>query len=336
MSCHWDRAPAMFAMEPLPLQPAAPSPKASGLGSYLSFSRAETLTPESSAGGRPSRASVVDTISPASRQAVDFPGDRLQSIVKERGEASGQQSSRDTQSENGADDARRVLLSGGRSSSALGSRRSPGELRRRKYTALHANLLNKNQQIPEGRQADALVGKQPVVAASSEPDDSEVLVEGPLQERHLLLFWRWRWCVLDRQELRVYWDEEASLLTPERPAARHKVLSLTVAPDLHFPSVLICANADTGEQVMFLRAGPGTRWEEVAATTLWLRAFAAASRSAAARQRGSRISPENVGPSEEDEGLGVADAGSIVMDSWLVLLSTGICDLKAMPRGLLL
>jgi len=314
MMCHWDRAPAMFAMDPAPLQPTAPSPmqptapspKASGLGSYLSFSRAETHTPECSSGGRPSRASAVDTISPASRQALDFPGERWQSIVKERGEASGQQSSRDTQSENGTDDARRALLSGGRSSSAIGSRRYPGELRRRKYTALHANsrnLLNKNQLIPEGRQADAPVGRPPAVAASSESDDSEVLVEGPLQERHLLLFWRWRWCVLDRQELRVYWDEEASLLTPERPAARHKVLSLTVAPDLHFPSVLICVNTDTGEQVMFLRAGPGTRWEEVAATTLWLRAFAAASRSAAARQRGNRIPPETTVPSEENEGL---------------------------------
>lgn len=304
MMCHLDRAPAMYAMDLAPLQPTAPSPKASGLGSYLSFSRAETHTPESSAGGRPSRASCVDsTFSPASRQAVDFPGDRLQSLYRERGEASGQQSSRDTQSENGTDDARRALLSGARSSSDRGSRRYPGELRRRKYTTRHSNLLNKNQQIPEGRPADAPVGRPPAVAASSEPDDSEVLVEGPLQERHLLLFWRWRWCVLDRQELRVYWDEEASLLTPERPVARHKVLSLTVAPDLHFPSVLICANTDTSEQVMFLRAGPGTRWEEVAATTLWLRAFAAASRSAVARQRGSRIPQETTGPSEEDEGL---------------------------------
>jgi len=321
----------MFAPDPAQSRPKAPSPKAPSLGttgSYLSFSSAETLTPESGAGGRPSRASAVDTLSPQSRPGLD-----ISSVSK----VSVQNSSRDTLAE-AADGASRHP-GGGR---VAGGRRS-GELRRRKYTA-----LGHQPQIPEhtatttaansgtgsgsveaaavqagtvkvklgGATPEALQARNgpsaaspgaaaaaatagPAAAAATqtsgangqtrgELEECEVLIEGPLQQRHLLVFWRWRWCVLDRQELRIYWNEEASLLMPEKPIERRSVVNLDVGPDLHFPSVLICADSRTGEPLSFLRAGPGLRWEEVAASTLWLRAFAAAGRWAASRQRGSR------------------------------------------------
>lgn len=108
-----------------------------------------------------------------------------------------------------------------------------------------------------------------------EPKDCEVLVEGPLQQRALLFFWRWRWCVLTCEELRIYVDEESSLLMPERPVERHPASKLSAAPDLHFPTVLVCTSPNgTGEPLMYLRTGPGLRWEELAAASLWLRAFA--------------------------------------------------------------
>jgi len=298
----------MSAPDPARSQPKASSPTATAQslshpGSYLSFSRAETLTPESSAGGRPSRASAVDTVSPESRPGLD-------ALLTERfngvGKVSVQNSSTDTLSEI-ADTTTRPLPCVGRNAGRL----RLGELRRRKYTAVGGGRLQsplcgsesgvlrvKLGAVPETLQAEvqgALAGHSAAAAATvafahaggsgSEPNDCEVLIEGPLQQRLLLVFWRWRWCVLDRRELRVYRDEEASLLLPEKPLERHSVVTLSVGPDLHFPSVLICANARTGEPVMFLRAGPGLRWEEVAASTLWLSAFATAGRPSCARQR---------------------------------------------------
>lgn len=266
----------MSAPDPARSQPKASSPTATAQslshpGSYLSFSRAETLTPESSAGGRPSRASAVDTVSPESRPGLD-------ALLTERfngvGKVSVQNSSTDTLSEI-ADTTTRPLPCVGRNAGRL----RLGELRRRKYTAVGGGRL---QSPLCGSESGVLRVK---LGAVPETLQAEVLIEGPLQQRLLLVFWRWRWCVLDRRELRVYRDEEASLLLPEKPLERHSVVTLSVGPDLHFPSVLICANARTGEPVMFLRAGPGLRWEEVAASTLWLSAFATAGRPSCARQR---------------------------------------------------
>mmetsp|Transcript_92985 Transcript_92985/g.240245 ORF Transcript_92985/g.240245 Transcript_92985/m.240245 type:complete len:339 (-) Transcript_92985:325-1341(-) len=337
MVCQLDTSAIMFATGPSRVQPKAASPKAPSLsnaGSYLSFSSAETLTPESSAGGRPSRASAVGTISPESRPSFA------------PGKASVQNSSTAT-----LDDIARQASEDGLSARRYPMRSqlriSTGELRRRKYTSpadrprspkaraqgwplpgasagadyareVEASLARSRPQASEAactpgaaqpaRLCSKGSGGQPVAGmvrgessaapsitdggstpAGPEQDETEVLIEGPLQQRALLVFWRWRWCVLDRHELRVYPNEEASLLMPEKPLERHSVGALNVAPDLHLPSVLVVAGAAGGDPLLFLRTGPGLRWEELASSTLWLRAFASASkRSSAAFGRGAR------------------------------------------------
>mmetsp|Transcript_71256 Transcript_71256/g.159532 ORF Transcript_71256/g.159532 Transcript_71256/m.159532 type:complete len:344 (+) Transcript_71256:43-1074(+) len=324
--------PAMYAPDHAPdpavTQPRAASPKAPSrgtAGSYLSLSSAETLTPESGAGGRPSRASAVDTVtpesrrvgtgSPESRAGADVGIDRLQVLGKVSLENS---TSGATLADIVDGSARHIGVGRG----PAGRRRS-GELRRRKYSALSTpdsiSLQLSRQHTagsqeapslkvkagflsPEAQQGRATATATGTPASSvaatggassaGESDDCEVLIEGPLQQRHLLVFWRWRWCVLDRRELRIYRNEEASLLMPEKPLERRIVASMTVGPDLNFPSVLICADSRTGEPMSFLRAGPGLRWEEVAASTLWLGAFTAVSRSVA-RQRGSRLARQS-------------------------------------------
>jgi hypothetical protein len=40
--------------------------------------------------------------------------------------------------------------------------------------------------------------------------------------------------------------------------------------DLYTPSVVNCTDVETGETLNSFRAGPGSRWEEVAATSLWV------------------------------------------------------------------
>ncbi|CAE8628263.1 unnamed protein product [Polarella glacialis] len=146
------------------------------------------------------------------------------------------------------------------------------------------------------------------VSNSDLEGELEVLVEGPLQQRHLAFFWRWRWCVLDRHQLKLYRDEEASLLMPEKPLEVHSAASLSVGSDLHLPSSLICTSP-TGEPLMFLRTGRGERWEEIAAASLWLRAFASANvRSGAMSRRRSSAPPtlpaalgDGTGPQAEGE-----------------------------------
>jgi len=309
MVCRWDSCrPIMLTSDPSTVQPSTVSPKAPS----LSLSSAETLTPESGAGGRPSRASVsaVDTVTSESRPiGTASPASRAGLDVTDRPPVVGKVSLANSSSA-------ATLVDGSARQSGMrrcdpACRRHSGELRRRKYAALTTpepmSLQLSRQQtnnsapgIQEVQTTRSKYGGSPpqehqarsVSTACSgggaESDDCEVLIEGPLQQRHLLVFWRWRWCVLDRRELRVYWNEEASLLMPEKPLERRSVASLTVGPDLNFPSVLICADSRTREPLSFLRAGPGLRWEEVAASTLWLGAFAAVSRSAS-RQRANRL-----------------------------------------------
>mmetsp|Transcript_76801 Transcript_76801/g.178143 ORF Transcript_76801/g.178143 Transcript_76801/m.178143 type:complete len:307 (-) Transcript_76801:228-1148(-) len=291
MVCRWmASAPIVFTTDLS--RPKAASPKAlRGAGSAsLSLSSAETITPESGAAGRPSRASAVDSCSPESRPVPEADSVSPESCA-------------------GLDVPTTFLNGINKGDIARRGRRS-GELRRRKYILLanqphipsriHSlggeqevgNLLMKLGGCAEGSEAfqagantpgPGTAGSAPsssttASAAASEAEESEVVIEGPLQQRHLLVFWRWRWYVLDRKELRMYWNEEASLLMPEKPLERRNIASLAVTPDLHFPSVLICADSKTGEPLSFLRAGPGLRWEEVAASTLWLRAFTTACR----------------------------------------------------------
>mmetsp|Transcript_70834 Transcript_70834/g.125061 ORF Transcript_70834/g.125061 Transcript_70834/m.125061 type:complete len:351 (-) Transcript_70834:155-1207(-) len=303
--------PVMYNQDTGPrMPPKAPNPKAPAPGgSYLSFSSAETLTPESSAGGRPSRASAVGsclgTGTPQSRPSAAEYYDRL-SV----GKVSVQSSVGDLSEE--ASDAADVL----------GQRRfrhRPSELRRRKYRAPGSTLQHLQlpscgdvssasgsswQKTPEalpvapgclgeGDSSGSRSGPSiPSVSStahgsasaavmrsvsSSDMEDSEVLVEGPLQERFLGMFWRWRWCVLDHQHLKIYRDEEASLLMPEKPLEVYCVADLYVASDLHQPALLACTSSSSGDPVLFLRTGHGQRWEDFAAASLWLRAFASAS-----------------------------------------------------------
>lgn len=114
-------------------------------------------------------------------------------------------------------------------------------------------------------------------------DASEVLCEGPLEQRSFVIFWSPRWCVMNKREFLIYTDEEASLLAPEKPLERYNVLKMSMAPELHAQSVLVVADL-AGEPFAFLRTGPGQRREELVSSALWLAAFAAAARSAAGTQ----------------------------------------------------
>lgn len=307
----------MFVTGPSSRAKAA-SPKAPpSLGNTggVSLSTGETLTPESCLGGRPSRASVVDTAVSPELDTVS-PNSRL--VGPTSPQAGGSPTFNSVNLENSASTVTLAAMadSGAKNSHApsnvsygpsRGTRHS-GELRRRKYAAQGSAAItrqNTSSAIVTGTVVNSQEGQPPrartpvqevqahsghaTVTAGSccpETDEGEVLIEGPLQQRHLLLFWRWRWCVLDRRELRVYANEQASLLMPEKPLERRSVAAFTVGPDMNFPSVLVCTDTRTGEPLSFLRAGPGLRWEEVASSTLWLGAFAAAGR-AASRQRGS-------------------------------------------------
>mmetsp|Transcript_110861 Transcript_110861/g.357703 ORF Transcript_110861/g.357703 Transcript_110861/m.357703 type:complete len:418 (+) Transcript_110861:79-1332(+) len=341
--------------------PKAPSPRPQlrqpfgGIRSFLSFSSAETVTPESGAGGWPSRASAdgggVDglavggllsrAISPGSQPSLADLGESLNSCGIKHLTAAQRLDELSTSAGTTNASARRGCSKrcAGRHGAVLGRRlrkgglRSTlrlhaGDFRRRKYAAPkgHPRPESSSGFVPSRRDSaskesgsfdmplsaggisasssrgtcgsDAPGGTHTKVRCSNLPcskqefqgsdsPDCEVLVEGPLQQRVLFFLWRWRWCVLTCQELRIYVDEEASLLTPERPIERHPASKISAAPDLHFPSVLVCTDQGSGEPFTYLRTGPGLRWEEVAAASLWLRAFASSSR----RERGSRPAP---------------------------------------------
>mmetsp|Transcript_27816 Transcript_27816/g.58869 ORF Transcript_27816/g.58869 Transcript_27816/m.58869 type:complete len:266 (-) Transcript_27816:42-839(-) len=245
---------------------AEPSqPKAPGLVRLLSSTDSiGTQTPESSNGGHPSRASGIDTMWPGSRASLVDPGD-TSGAASRGGDPS-------TVSLNAFANGLAQLPCGKHPRALpLGSQNScspslvkhhSGELRHRKY-AIPCDQLRKP------------------TATAKEREESEVLVEGQLQQRWLKFLWRWRWCVLDRRELRIYGNEEASLLMPEKPLERYSVASLSVGSDLHFPSILIGVSVIGGEPLITLRTGPGLRWEELAASILWLRAFESAARQCA-------------------------------------------------------
>jgi len=328
--------PLSCAMQTDGPHPKAPSPRPQlqqqfgGIRSFLSFSSAETVTPESGAGGWPSRASAdgggVDglavggllsrAISPGSQPSLADLGESLNSCGIKHLTAAQRLDELSTSAGTTNASARSTL------------RLHAGDFRRRKYAAPkgHPRPESSSGFVPSRRDSaskesgsfdmplsaggisasssrgtcgsDAPGGTHTKVRCSNLPcskqefqgsdsPDCEVLVEGPLQQRVLFFLWRWRWCVLTCQELRIYVDEEASLLTPERPIERHPASKISAAPDLHFPSVLVCTDQGSGEPFTYLRTGPGLRWEEVAAASLWLRAFASSSR----RERGSRPAP---------------------------------------------
>lgn len=216
-------------------------------GSYLSFS-AETCTPESCRGGLLSR---VGGLSPDSRPSVPEPSERLDDSCKA--------SVQDLRVQRPSD-------------------RQGAHFRRRKYVTQGTGLRDFKERLflplPDVSVGDVQVrGGQST--SVSEIDSNEVLIEGSLQQRVLLWFWRSRWCVLDRQEFRIYRDEEASLIMPESPLERYSAHLIGVAPDAHTPSVLLVRSAGSarGELILHLRTGMGLRWEEQAASALWCWAF---------------------------------------------------------------
>lgn len=117
-------------------------------------------------------------------------------------------------------------------------------------------------------------------ARSAVPGWNRVLIEGPLQQRNLLGFWRWRWCVLvrvfDTWELRVYGSQAEALGAPDQPLSRQRAAGLAVDLNPHHPSVLSLLDGKSGEGRLVVRAGCGKRWEELAASSLWRKALAGA------------------------------------------------------------
>lgn len=243
------------------------------VGSWASSG--ETLTPESLAGQRPSRASECDyDVSPNSEI-----GDLARCLPTDL-------------SSSYSSDGRhvvRVVPCAPKVPHAPKENRSrtrpsglrPAEMRRRKYfvdSGLRESAVSRANPRDTIEHSRSTVSDAARHTDSSQQDQTEVLVEGPLQQRSFWLLWSWRWCVLDSRELRVYQDQEASLLMSQQPLERHKAADLRLSPDVHSPSILTCSTA-SGETLTSFRAGPGQRWEELAAATLWLQAFATVSRS---------------------------------------------------------
>jgi len=102
-------------------------------------------------------------------------------------------------------------------------------------------------------------------------EESDILIEGPLQKRTFWFMWKERWCVLDRYELRLYRDETSYHQGPSSPLERYNVDTIRLDLDPHQP-VITFSDVDTGESLMYLRAGSGDRWEEDATVMLWLAA----------------------------------------------------------------
>lgn len=254
-----------------------------GSGSYVSLSRAETVTPESGAGGKPSRASARWTLlSPASRLSrADLVDANMAKAV----------TTEDTQilsavnsAEYGCD-----FVSGHLPRPPpCRTRLRPNEHRRRKYRNPHGSIGNStassSRQVSVGEEHLEERARAPIPYNAAHwgtnLDETEVLCEGPLEQRSFFLFWTQRWCIIDRREFRIYAHEEASLLAPERPLERYSVLNISMAPDLHAQSVLVVVGI-SGEPLVFLRTGAGLRREELVSSSLWLAAFAASARYSA-------------------------------------------------------
>lgn len=230
-----------------------------------SFSSVETVTPESAI-GRPSLV-TVDSWSPHSEAATERFGGSYKASVQ-----------------NSSSSSLQLRLQPPSGSCEL--RALAGEFRRNKY---REPLLSNRQTALQVRADPAVLQAWPSASSSTSGDvrkrflhppcssdtvaESEVLIEGPLQQRSFLFFWPERWCVLDESELRIYRDEEEAVLQSDNPLQRHRVDKLRLSLDLHLPSVMNCIDTDTGETLTCLRTGCGSRWEEVAATSLWLAVF---------------------------------------------------------------
>mmetsp|Transcript_99712 Transcript_99712/g.157828 ORF Transcript_99712/g.157828 Transcript_99712/m.157828 type:complete len:260 (+) Transcript_99712:63-842(+) len=240
--------------------------------SHGSLSSIDTVTPESAY--RPSIASGLDTLSPDSDA-----GDKASKVDL----AATLSSSSGSLKEQLDDDHGRH---------GPPPRQSTGDLRRRKYCApsLGARWHAKLRLLPESGEVPAVEASEPSARASRKRNsscdsernisptssscsarDDEVIIEGPLEQRTFWILWRTRWCVLTARELRVYRDEEEASGEPDCPVESYSVSEFRFKPDLRVPSVVHCMCVETGEAIASLRTGPGARWEELAAASLWLR-----------------------------------------------------------------
>lgn len=236
--------------------------------SCISFSSAVTLTPESGAGGRPSHASELlsprsqsscgDTALHASRWVHrHIPGElRRRRYFVPCGAASPVGTTADVPAKGSAETAY-----------------SPSSARSPQCRGDVATLSAPGCQGPWPKPSAGCEAPRPFPQREDSERLEDVLVAGPLQQRRLLLFWGWRWFVLDPRELRIYEDEQAFRRLPEMPLERHNVADLSVAQDPKSPWMLALARSH-GARPIDLRAGPGSRWEEIATAALWLRALA--------------------------------------------------------------
>lgn len=165
----------------------------------------------------------------------------------------------------------------------------PAELRRSKYTVPKVRLAppsgcaGRSARGPSAAARLAPGGYSPIrnaAACDAEMVWDTVLIEGPMQQRILLAFWIWRWCVLvrvhGRWELRTYQDEAASLSAPGQPLQRLVVANLAVGLNALQPTVLTLSDKASNELRLMLRTGRGQRWEELASSVLWTKALRSA------------------------------------------------------------
>lgn len=108
-------------------------------------------------------------------------------------------------------------------------------------------------------------------------------MSGPLQRRFLGFAWRWRWCVLDTEQLRIYWNEAHCLADPGEPLETYQVGSVVACPESGSDgatNMFRCVLRESSSTAVVLRGGDGEVWEEIAATHLWVDLLNAASRVA--------------------------------------------------------
>mmetsp|Transcript_107836 Transcript_107836/g.310632 ORF Transcript_107836/g.310632 Transcript_107836/m.310632 type:complete len:199 (-) Transcript_107836:106-702(-) len=124
---------------------------------------------------------------------------------------------------------------------------------------------------------EASEGLDTTMAESAELDDEEddgiedddgIVIEGPLEQLKFLTFWRPRWCVLDRFELRIYRSEEACRQHPDRPRQRISTGTLDAEIWCGAPEQLTCYKGD--RPAATFRTGKRGCWEEGASARLWL------------------------------------------------------------------
>lgn len=156
-----------------------------------------------------------------------------------------------------------------------------GELRRRRYIVPSDPCCDVGQTDVIDGELQAVIVVQTVFSPKNrEPrklqsirtlrhEETDIVVQGPLQQRGFLHTWHWRWCVLDDRELRIYADEDTFLLDPDRSAQRYSLQHLKVAADAQQTSTLAITDSMDSNLALFLRGGSGIRVEEVVSAALW-------------------------------------------------------------------